>query len=68
MLVRYWGGPEARIRVKARGRTWYFDGATAFYDVMRVVWGEAYQRTEISPVEEASDAESSSPESEPRSQ
>ena len=57
MLVRYWGGPEARIRVSARGRSWYFDGATAIYDVMRVVWGEAYQSEEIIPVEGVDDSE-----------
>jgi hypothetical protein len=39
--VRYWGGPECRIRVKARGRTFYFSGHDAIYDVMRVIWGEA---------------------------
>jgi hypothetical protein len=40
IVVRYWGGPEARILVKARGREFYFSGHDAIYDVMRRIWGE----------------------------
>lgn len=39
MTVRYRGGSEAWIEVKARGRVWRYPGVLSFYDVMRDVWG-----------------------------
>lgn len=35
--LEYRGGPEAKWRVRARGRTWNFPGVTALHDVMAAV-------------------------------
>lgn len=40
LTVRYWGGAECRVQVRTRGRTFYFSGHDAIFDVMRRVWGE----------------------------
>lgn len=35
--VTYIGGPTARYRIRARGRTWHFSGVLAFHDVMQTI-------------------------------
>lgn len=49
LRVRYWGGPECRLQVKARARTFYFGGHDSIYDVMRVIWGESIQGVDVEP-------------------
>lgn len=35
--VEYRGGPEAKWRIRARGRTWNVSGVTSIHDVMAMI-------------------------------
>lgn len=39
VVLKYRGGPECWVEVRARGRVWRRPGATAIYDVLTAVFG-----------------------------
>lgn len=39
VVLKYRGGPECWVEVRARGRIWRRPGTTALYDIVREVWG-----------------------------
>jgi len=46
ITVKYRGGAESWVELRARGRTWRAPGHLALFDVLSEIWGDAYSRPE----------------------